>query len=193
MAILLKFFMSFMTIIVLPFIYLVSHQIYILDIFFNKSGLLFNCLSILIYFFVIIILVLLNLLLLNICKPIPKIENIKSKEPYDGTMIPSYLGYFFVGLSIPYCENDNSGFFILCIVCFIITVFIYCSGALYYNPFLLLFGYRTYKITDKDDVVYYVILKDQNHNKIEKKIEGLVMINDYTYMENTKKGEKSGK
>lgn len=95
----------------------------------------------------------------------------------DGDFLPTYLGYFFVGLSI----NNN---FMLIIMYLIIFTFIFLSQNEYFNPIFLLFGFHFYRITTKAGSNIFIIKK----GKIVKNIENLEFsnlgrINDTTFIE----------
>ena len=61
-------------------------------------------------------------------------------ENSTNNFLPSYLGYFFVALSI----SDND-FLTMSIIYFIIVLFVFYSQTNYFNPFLLILGYKFYK------------------------------------------------
>ena len=62
-------------------------------------------------------------------------------ENSTNNFLPSYLGYFFVALSI----SDND-FLTMSIIYCIIVLFVFYSQTNYFNPFLLILGYKFYKI-----------------------------------------------
>lgn len=58
-------------------------------------------------------------------------------EHASNVYLPSYLGYFFVALSVPSWE-------ILTVVVIVLTVFTFHSQAMYFNPILLILGFHFY-------------------------------------------------
>ncbi len=101
---------------------------------------------------------------------------IKEVEMADGSYLPSFLGYFFVALSV----SDDKTLIAMAVIIFIFT---YYSQTLYFNPLFLLFGYRFYYITMNNGMKLFVLSK-----KTIKSIEGLRFnslkrINDYTFID----------
>lgn len=72
----------------------------------------------------------------------------------DNSFVPSYLGYFFISISI---DNYISmiGFYL------IILIFMYYAGVEYFNPIFLLFGYHIYKVESSLGVQSILILKNK--------------------------------
>lgn len=97
-------------------------------------------------------------------------------EMANNSYLPSYLGYFFVALSI----GDWDTFVWVGVLIFLFTFF---SQTLYFNPMFLLFGYKFYIITVDTGMKFFVI----SHKRI-KSIKGLSFtnlkrINDYTFID----------
>ena len=64
-------------------------------------------------------------------------SNIVSIEPANDAFLPTYLGYFFVALSV-----DSIGMFAF--VFSIIAIFVFFSRISYFNPFLFIHSYSFY-------------------------------------------------
>lgn len=101
---------------------------------------------------------------------------IESIEHANNSFLPSYLGYFFVGLSIPNKET-------LIFVYSVLFVFTYRSQALYFNPLFLLFGYEFYNIRTKNGTSIFLISPHMYKNPREVEILAANRINNYTYLE----------
>lgn len=90
--------------------------------------------------------------------------------------LPSYLGYFFVALSINSVET-------LFFVYSVLFVFTYKSQALYFNPIFLLFGYSFYSIKDVSGKTIFLITKDKIKSPGGFSCEKAYWINDFTFIE----------
>jgi hypothetical protein len=73
-------------------------------------------------------------------------------EPANDVFLPSYLGYFFVALSVPNLE-------MFIVVFLIIAIFIFYSRASYFNPVFFIFGYHFFFIKKNNGVKILVIVK----------------------------------
>lgn len=109
------------------------------------------------------------------CDPFTK-DSTQSIEHANNSFLPSYLGYFFVALSIPNWET-------LWFVYSILFAFTFLSQALYFNPLFLLFGYEFYNITTKDGTAIFLISKKQYKCPSDVDIEKAYRINNYTFIE----------
>jgi hypothetical protein len=101
---------------------------------------------------------------------------IKEVKQANNAFLPSYLGYFFVALSIPSFETFYY-------VMTIIMIFVYVTQSHYFNPILILFNYHFYYITTENNVTIFLISKKEFRTT-----EGLVLprlkrINNYTYID----------
>lgn len=90
--------------------------------------------------------------------------------------MPSYLGYFFVALSI----NDTC---VLLVVFCILLVFLLCSQNLYYNPLFLLYGYKFYYVTTKSGMRVFIISKREIKEADGLKFSNLRRINNFTFID----------
>ena len=104
--------------------------------------------------------------------------NIERIELANDAYLPSYLGYFFVALSIP-TKDTTTLYFIF----FIIFIFIFCSQALYYNPLFLIFGYKFYYVTNSKKMKIFIISKREINGDGNLIFENLKRINDYTFID----------
>jgi hypothetical protein len=97
-------------------------------------------------------------------------------ENANNTFLPSYLGYFFVALSI----NNWEALMYIYVVLFIFT---YKSQALYFNPLFLLFGFEFYNIQTKKGASIFLISKKKYKTPDEVVIKISYRINNYTFIE----------
>ena len=103
-------------------------------------------------------------------------SNIQDIELANNSFLPSYLGYFFVALSIP---NNLT----LAFVYGILFVFTFCSQALYFNPLFLLYRYDFYNITTKNGTKVFLISKRNYKRPNEVNVEIAYRINNFTFIE----------
>ncbi len=99
-----------------------------------------------------------------------------SIEHANNSFLPSYLGYFFVALSISNWET-------LWFVYGVLFVFTYLSQALYFNPLFLLFGYEFYNITTTNGTAIFLISRHRYKKPDEVEIPLAYRINNYTFLE----------
>ncbi|NEU28707.1 hypothetical protein G3M74_22060 [Paenibacillus polymyxa] len=121
----------------------------------------------------------LSLLILQTSKYLNR-DSIKSIiiqiEQANNAYLPSYLGYFFVALSIP----DSQTFIFVFLILF---VFVYFSQTQYFNPVFLLLKYHFYFVTTEDNSKNIIISKRILKNPKEVEFEQLRRINYYTYID----------
>lgn len=99
-----------------------------------------------------------------------------SIEYANNSFLPSYLGYFFVALSIGNCET-------LLFVYLLLFAFTFLSQALYFNPLFLIFGFEFYNITTKNGTTIFLISRKKFKKTDEVIISTVFRINDYTFIE----------
>ncbi len=97
-------------------------------------------------------------------------------EHANNSFLPSYLGYFFVALSI-------SSWSTLFIVYGVLFIFTFLSQALYFNPLFLVFRYEFYSIQTKGGSSVFLISKYKYKTPKEIVIPRVYRINDYTFIE----------
>ena len=104
---------------------------------------------------------------------------IKFIEQANNQFLPSYLGYFFIALSIP-----NSGTLVLSYL--IIFIFTFFSQALYYNPIFLLFGFNFYHVTTVNEIKVFILTKQTLKDPKETEFKSLKRINNFTFIDTFK-------
>lgn len=105
-----------------------------------------------------------------------KQNEIASIEHANNSFLPSYLGYFFVALSI---SNWEALWFVYALL----FVFTFLSQALYFNPLFLIFGYEFYNITTKNGTAIFLISRHKYKKPDEVVISKAFRINNYTFIE----------
>jgi len=136
--------------------------------------------SYLIYFSIPLILTFLSLIISrflgnsNISK-----GTITEIESANNAFLPSYLGYFFVALSVNNCDT-------LIFVFLILFVFTYLSQTLYFNPLFLIFGYHFYNISTKNKTKLFVITKAEINQVDDIEFKSLKRINNFTFIDRSK-------
>ncbi|MFS3127553.1 hypothetical protein ACLM5J_04030 [Nocardioides sp. Bht2] len=99
----------------------------------------------------------------------------------NNAFLPSYLGYFFVSLSIPDIKT-------LIFVYLVLFAFTYKSQALYFNPLFLLYGYSFYDATTRSGTAIFLITKSQYRIPSEVQVPVARRINGYTFFERNPNG-----
>lgn len=99
-------------------------------------------------------------------------------ELANDSYMPSYLGYFFVALSIP-----DESFLTAAVIFCMLLVFILCSQNLYYNPLFLLFGYHFYYVTNQEGMKIFIISKRTIKNTKGLSFSNLRRINYFTFLD----------
>lgn len=97
--------------------------------------------------------------------------------------LPVYLSYFFVSLSIP---GDNSGlsWLVLSVMVLIIWVFTSLTTTYYFNPLLLLFGYKFYNVISHNGIELFIISRRTiRKNDTNVSFQRLKKITEYVYLE----------
>ena len=105
-----------------------------------------------------------------------KAGQVVSIEHANNSFLPSYLGYFFVALSIPNWET-------LIFVYSVLFVFTFLSQALYFNPLFLLYRFEFYNITTKNGAAIFLITREAYKTPAEVEMDVAYRINNYTYIE----------
>ena len=137
-----------------------------------------------IYFAIPVILTFLSLLLSRwLADDSIEAENgvsaIKEIEQANNAYLPSYLGYFFVALSVPYCDT-------LIFVFAILFLFTFLSQTLYFNPLFLVFRYHFYYLTTANDIKIFLITRKVLKDPSKLNFPKLKRVNDFTFIDNEK-------
>lgn len=153
---------------------------YTLGYFFPEQSLLMalpNYISYLLYAATPLLLTWLSIILSSqLGKDEFKKGSIESIEHANNSFLPSYLGYFFVALSI-------NGWEALWFVYATLLLFTFLSQALYFNPLFLAFGYEFYNIRTKNGTAIFLISRHRYKKPDEIDISLAHRINDYTFIE----------
>ncbi|MGF1903422.1 hypothetical protein [Aliivibrio sifiae] len=100
---------------------------------------------------------------------------IATVETANDAFLPSYLGYFFVALSV----GDMDTFIY---VFSLIFIFIFFSKISYFNPIFLIFGYKFFHLTDNTGMKIVVITKLELKVPRDVEFHHLKRINNYTFI-----------
>lgn len=103
---------------------------------------------------------------------------ISGVELANDSFLPSYAGYFFVALSV-----ENGQYITLMVVFGILFVFLFCSQNLYYNPLLLIFGYRFYNLTNEKNMRIFLITRKDIKDNNDLCFRDLRRINYFTFID----------
>lgn len=165
-------------------VYLVKNKIFInmLSVWISNDSLseticqLPHYISHIAYFLIVVFSTFISLFLINYLSVDQIAENsITTIETANDSFLPSYLGYFFVALSI----SDISVF---AYVFMIIFIFILFSKLSYFNPVFLLFGYNFFHLTQDDGLKIVVITRRELKTPSEVEFLDLRRINNYTFI-----------
>lgn len=175
-AILFKFSLTVCSLLLTLLVFLVKEHMLIEPLHKRFSDLP-NATSYIIYAFVVIFLTWLSLKMIpRLSGDVIKENVITSVEPANDAFLPSYLGYFFVALSVP----DIKVFFV---VFGIISIFVFYSRISYFNPIFFLEGYNFYYV-DKNGKSKVIIITRKKIKKTKNLSFGhLKRINDYTFID----------
>ncbi|CAM3931809.1 hypothetical protein [Mesobacillus zeae] len=105
-----------------------------------------------------------------------ELSKIAEVEQANNSFLPSYLGYFFVALSIPYFET-------LIIVFLLLFIFTFFSQTLYFNPLFLLFGFQFYYLTTINRTKIFLITRKSLKDPKDINLPNLKRINDFTFID----------
>jgi len=97
----------------------------------------------------------------------------------NNSFLPSYLGYFFVALSITTWDT-------LIVIYCMLFVFTFRSQALYFNPLFLLYGFEFYNVTTRGGASIFLISRKRYRLPTDVVIREANRINDYTFIEKEK-------
>lgn len=94
----------------------------------------------------------------------------------NNSFLPSYLGYFFVALSISSIES-------LIFVYSVLFLFTYKSQALYFNPIFLLFGFNFYNVKDTSGKTIFLVTKEKIKSPKSYSCDKAYRVNDFTFID----------
>lgn len=93
--------------------------------------------------------------------------------------LPSYLGYFFVALSI-----DKNDWILFGVIFALVYVFTYSSQLLYFNPLFLILGFHFYYVISKEQVKIFVISRKKDIRGVRNLgFDKLKRINNFTFID----------
>lgn len=168
----------------LPVVFLIKSRIYLFEVNFYRyidSEFIVGCLvkaSLLGYFiFPMLFFLGVVFLLRFLSRDDIRDGEIIEIENATNMFLPSFLGYFFVALSV----SDND-FFILLIIYALLTVFVFLSQINYFNPLFLILGYTFYNIKTKNGLSILFISKSKYRRAKDVSFKEVYRINDFTFI-----------
>lgn len=130
-------------------------------------------------FFTFLSLLLSKLLISDSIEEEQGVSAIKEIEQANNAYLPSYLGYFFVALSVTYCDT-------LVFVFAILFLFTFLSQTLYFNPLFLIFGYHFYFLTTATNIKIFLITRKELKDPSILNFPKLKRINNFTFIDQQK-------
>lgn len=112
------------------------------------------------------------------------LEKCSHIEEANNSFLPTYLGYFFVGLGVEKVQH-------LAFVYLIIFVFTYVAQIQYFNPIFLLFGYRFYNAETGKGTKVFLIVKKEFRRASDASFRNLRRINNTTFIAWREKDEST--
>lgn len=103
------------------------------------------------------------------------ISNIRSIEPVNDNFLPTYLGYFFVAVSI----TSN---WVFCYFMLLVLSFNLFSKIYFFNPSLLLSGFKFYHLISDKGVKTLLISKEDLRSQEDVTSSNYKRINDFTFI-----------
>lgn len=97
-------------------------------------------------------------------------------ETANDAYLPTYLGYFFVALSM-------SDYTVFMFVFGIIYIFTFYSGVTYFNPMYCLFRYRFYYAVNQKNMKVLLITRKSLKDPAMVNLERVKRINDFTFID----------
>ncbi len=172
MNIIFKIYLTIIALLPALVIFLIKNDIFLLHLLHLKSVWLY-----LLYFFILLIV---NYVAVFWAKGLGKNNipkgDIMSIEQVNDSFLPSYLGYFFVSLSIPSVE-------IFIFIFLLIGILVFFSRSAYFNPMFLLFGFNFYNCTTKIGVKILIITKQQIKLPRSIGFTNIRRINNFTFID----------
>ena len=104
------------------------------------------------------------------------IGKVKQIEQANNAFLPSYLGYFFVALSVSYFDT-------LVFVFLLLFVFTFLSQTLYFNPLFLIFRFHFYYLTTTNEIKIFIITKKELKDPLLTEFKDLRRINNFTFID----------
>ena len=143
----------------------------------NNFYSLLNASSYIFYFICIILLSIISIYFINfLSNDSIEEDTLTNIEPANDAFLPSYLGYFFVALSVP----DIEMFFV---VFGIIAIFIYYSRISYFNPIFFIFGFKFFYVINSNNVKVLLITKKELKTTENANFSHLKRITNYTFID----------
>lgn len=155
------------------FIYIVKSKVYIKAL---------GVYSIVLYILAILLLTVFCLLGTRMLADDTMEGNIQEVSLASDGYLPSYLGYFFVALSI-----DKNDWILFWVVFALVYIFTYTSQLLYFNPLFLLMGFHFYYVMSQKQVKIFIISRKKDIRGVKNlSFDKLKRINNFTFIDEEK-------
>lgn len=115
-------------------------------------------------------------LCIRICHTEDNITACNDIDEVNNDFLANYLGYFFIGIGL---ENFQT----LILVYIIVSVFTFVSQTQFFNPMLLLMGYKYYYVTTPEGTKVMIISRRIYINANQLSTENLKRLCDNTFIE----------
>ena len=113
-----------------------------------------------------------------------ELKSCEDVEEANNSFLPTYLGYFFIGLGVEKTSH-------LLLVYAIVFLFTHLTQSQYFNPLFLLFGYRYYHVTTRQKTKVLLISREQIRCPEGLRLPNLRRINNTTYIAWRRKDESA--
>lgn len=104
------------------------------------------------------------------------VSNCENIDEVNNDFLANYLGYFFIGIGLDNCHT-------LAWIYIILFIFTFASQTQFFNPMLLLIGYKYYYITTDKGTKIMIISRQTYRNAKELQTENLKRLSDTAFIE----------
>jgi len=103
---------------------------------------------------------------------------VKSIQPLEANIVPTYIGLFVIMLGI----SDLDLPFQRLIVVFLFAIWLFMERNYYFNLLWVMLGYNYYEVEDGSGVVVTIITREKSL-KQKRKFTNLIRLNDFTFLQ----------
>jgi hypothetical protein len=131
------------------------------------------------YLLYLVIPLILALISIFFIKRFPADDNLKVERndlvPAEGNFLPTYIGMYVISTGLGAIDIDT---IVICV--FLFAMWLKLGSVSYFNPFLLLLGYRYYAVRSIGNKTITLITKEKDLKQAIS-IDCLIRINNYTF------------
>ncbi len=110
------------------------------------------------------------------CCSSDNVYNCENIDEVNNDFLANYLGYFFIGIGLDNCHT-------LAWIYIIVFAFTFASQTQFFNPMLLIIGYKYYYITISEGTKITIISRQTYRNAKELHTENLKRLSDTAFIE----------